>query len=91
MSNSEFIKTAMAAMSKLFSIDWNELDWSGLVASFDAENFDMSSLVNSLDLSGLDASGISDMFNMNGFDLTEFMNNFVVMFMENNFPEAINK
>ena len=91
LSNSEFIKTAMAAMSKLFSIDWNELDWSGLVASFDAENFDMSSLVNSLDLSGLDASGISDMFNMNGFDLTEFMNNFVVMFMENNFPEAINK
>ena len=85
---SEFINTAIAAMSKLFSIDFDNIDWSGLIVSFDADKFDMSSLINSLDLSGFDTSGILDNFNMNGFDLNEFMNGFVGMFMEKTVPEA---
>ena len=94
--DSEFIKTSISAMMKLFQIDWNEIDFSSMIASFDAENFDMSGLLNSLDLSslfetldlsGLENTGIFDRFDMNGFDLTEFMNGMIISFMQTTVPE----
>ena len=54
---------------KKSGIDLSDLDMSGLIASFDEENFDMTSLLGSLDLSELDISGIADMFNDLDLDL----------------------
>ena len=85
---SEFINTAAALIPKLFSIDLENLDLSGLISSFDADNFDISSLVNSLNLPE-DISSMLTMFDMNGVDLTEFLNNLMCMFMENSVPEVI--
>jgi hypothetical protein len=86
VTNSEFIMGAVNAVMKLVNIDWDSLDFSGLVASFDAENFDMSSLLGSLNLP-MDISGILEMFDANGFDWKEFMNNMLGMFMEETVAE----
>ena len=86
LCDSEFIKTAAGLIPKLFSIDLENLDWEGLIASFDADSFDISSLVNSLNLPE-DISSMLAMFDMNGVDLTEFLNNLICMFMEKSVPE----
>jgi hypothetical protein len=86
VTSSEFIRGAVNAIMELCNIDWDEIDFSGLVASFDAENFDMSGLLNSLNLP-MDVSGILEMFDANGFDWTEFMNNMLGMFMEDTVAE----
>ena len=87
LMNSEFIKSAIAAMLNIFSLDWNELDLSGLIVSFDVDELDISGLLTSLDVPGMDISGILDMFNENGFDLSEFLKELLGMFMENTVPE----
>ena len=84
--DSEFIQTAASAMTKLFNIDFESLDFDGLVASFDEDNFDMSGLIGSLNLPE-EFSGILEMFEMNGVDLTEFMSNMVGMFMNTTVEE----
>ena len=89
LSTSEFIMTADAALSKLLKMDFDNLDMSGLISSFDAENFDVSGLLESLDQSTLDVSGIFGNFDMNGFDLAEFMNNSIGMLIEKTFPKAV--
>ncbi|AMD17205.1 hypothetical protein TL18_03710 [Methanobrevibacter sp. YE315] len=88
LTNSDFINTAIAVISKAFSLDFDNFDMSGLIANFDSENFDMSGILNGLDLSSLGISGISDNFDMNGFDLTEVLNGLVSMFIDKTFPDA---
>ena len=89
LTNSEFIMTAVTATSKLFSIDFDELNWDGLISSFDAENFDISSLLESLNLGDFDMPGIFGNFDMNGFDLTEFLNSSLSLMITTTFPEAV--
>ena len=84
--DSDFIKTAAAAISKLFGMDFNDLDFDGLVAGFDEDNFDISGLMDSLNLPE-ELSGILEMFEMNGVDLTEFMNNLAITFMSTSVEE----
>ena len=64
-------------MSKLdFSdLDLNEVDMSGLVKSFDSDNFDLSGLLTSLDLSGEEISGIIEMFTNSGLDSENIFEN----------------
>ena len=62
LKNSEFVMTAMGAVAKLSTIDFANLDFSGLISGFDTENFDISSLLASLNLSDLDLSALIDMF-----------------------------
>ena len=89
LSTSEFIMTADAALSKLLKMDFDNLDMSGLISSFDAENFDVSGLLESLNISAVDVSGIFGNFDMNGFDLAEFLNNSISMLIEKTFPKAV--
>ena len=88
LTNSEFIMTAIGAISKLLSIDLDELDWEGLISSFDAENFDISGLLGSLNLGEMDIPSIFDNSNINGFDLTEFLNSSLSLMIATTFPEA---
>ena len=60
---------------KKSGLDLSELDFSGLIASFDEENFDITSLLSSLDLSELDISAIADMFNDLDLDLGKIFKN----------------
>ena len=87
LMNSDFIKSAVTAMLNLFSLDWNELDFSEMIVSFDVDELDISDLLTSLNIPGLDISGILDMFNENGIDLSEFLKGLLGMFMENTVPE----
>ena len=86
--NSEFIMSASGAVMKLFNINVDDLDFDGLIASFDAENFDISPLLESIELSGFDISEMLEMFDMNGFDLSQFLNQFISSFMENALLES---
>ena len=61
--------------SDLSGLDLSEFDFSGLIASFDEDNFDMTSLLGSLDLSDLDISGIVDMFDNLDLDLGKIFKN----------------
>ncbi len=83
----EFIMTADTAISKLLNIDFDNLDFDGLISSFDAENFDISSLLESLNLSNFDVSGIFGNFDMNGIDIGEFLNGSLSMLIEKTLPE----
>ena len=87
LRNSEFIMTAANALLKVGNINWDELDMSGLIVSFDVDEIDMSALLTSLDVPGLDIEGILSMFDMYGFDLSEFLNQFLGMFMQSAAPE----
>ena len=69
------LKTAFASMFELFNIDFNEVDMSGLVKSFDVDNFDMSGLLASLNLSDKDISAILEMFNNPEFDFASIFEN----------------
>ena len=89
LSKSEFIMTADGAISKLFEIDYDNLDFDGLISSFDAENFDISGLLESLNLSNFDIPGIFGNFDVNGFDITEFLNTSISLLIEKSFPKAI--
>ena len=62
LNDSKFDMTAFASMFELFNIDFNEVDMSGLVKSFDVDNFDISGLLASLNLSDLDISAILEIF-----------------------------
>ncbi|ADC45893.1 hypothetical protein mru_0041 [Methanobrevibacter ruminantium M1] len=86
--SSEFIMSASGAVMKLFNINVDDLDFDGLIASFDAENFDISPLLESIELSGFDISEMLEMFDMNGFDLSQFLNQFISSFMENALLES---
>lgn len=79
LGKSGFDMTTITAILKLFSIDLDDLDLSGLIVSFDADNFDASTLLDSLNLP-IDTSAMLDMFNKNGFDLAEFLNGLLAMF-----------
>ena len=90
LSTSEFIMTVDALISKLFKMDYDNLDFSELISSFDAENFDISGLLESLNLSNFDISGIFGNFDMNGFDIAEFLNKSLSMLIEKVLPESAN-
>jgi hypothetical protein len=75
LSNIDFDMTTVAAALKLFGIDLESLDLSGLINSFDFENFDISALLASLNLSDLDISGIAAMFNNLDVDLANIFEN----------------
>ncbi len=66
----------IATVLKLFGIDLSEVDLSGLIASFDEDNFDMSKLFDSLDLSALDISGMKELFNSFDLDFASIFENF---------------
>jgi hypothetical protein len=87
LSSSEFIMTADAAISKLLDMDYDNLNFDGIISSFDAENFDISGLLESLDLSNFDVSGIFGNFDMNGIDIAEFLNGSLSMLIEKSLPE----
>ncbi len=87
LTKSDLIKSAVSAIMNLFNLDWDELDFSGLIVKFDVDELDISELLTSLDIPGLDISAILDMFNENGIDLSEFLKELLSMFMENTFPE----
>ena len=87
LTKSDFIKSAVSAILNLFNLDWGEIDWSGLIVSFDVDEVDMHDLLTSLDVPGLDISAILDMLNENGFDLSEFLKQLLGVFMENTVPE----
>ena len=86
LRNSEFVMTVANALLKVCNINWDELDMSGLIVKFDVDELDMSALLTSLDLP-VDIEGILSMFEMYGFDLSEFLNQFLGMFMESAAPE----
>jgi hypothetical protein len=79
--------TADAAISKLLDMDYDNLNFDGIISSFDAENFDISGLLESLDLSNFDVSGIFGNFDMNGIDIAEFLNGSLSMLIEKSLPE----
>ena len=89
LSTSEFIMTGDAAISKLLDIDYDSLNFDGLISSFDAENFDISGLLESLNLSNFDVSGIFGNFDMSGIDIAEFLNGTLSMLIEKSFPKSI--
>ena len=89
LMNSDFIKSAIEAILNLFSLDWNELDLSGLIVSFDVDELDISGLLTSLNVPGVDIPSILDLLNDNGLDLTEFLKRLLSMFMEKTAPELI--
>ena len=66
----------IATVLKLFGIDLSEVDLSGLIASFEEDNFDMSKLFDSLDLSALDISGMKELFNSFDLDFASIFENF---------------
>ena len=86
LKNSDFIQSAMTAMLNLFSLDWNELDMSGLIVSFDVDELDIYELLTSLNVPGIDIQGILDMLNEKGIDLSEFLKEFLGVFMEKTVP-----
>jgi hypothetical protein len=75
ISNIELDMDTITTVLKVFGIDLSEIDLSGLIASFDAENFDMSTLLGSLDLSCVDISGIMDVFENSDLDLSGVFEN----------------
>ena len=88
LSKSEFIMTADGAISKLFKIDYDNLNFDGLITSFDAENFDISGILEGFNLSGFDISGIFGNFDMNGIDITEFLNTSISLLIEKTLLES---
>ncbi|PWB87987.1 SAP domain-containing protein [Methanobrevibacter thaueri] len=90
LSTSEFVMTVDAIISKLMDMDYDNLDFDGLISSFDAENFDISGLLESLNLSNFDISAIFGNFDMNGFDIAEILNSTLSMFLEKSIPESSN-
>ena len=66
----------IAVLFKLLGLDLDDIDFSGLIASFDAENFDMNSLLNSLNLSGVDFSAMADKFSNLNIDFEGIFENF---------------
>ena len=82
LTNSEFIMTAITAISKLSSTDFDNLDLKGLISSFDAENFDISSLLASLNLSDSGIVGIIDMFTNSDVDLDSIFKNCDFSFLD---------
>lgn len=87
LRNSEFVMTAANALLKVGNINWDELDMSGLIVSFDVDELDMSALLTSLDVAGFDIEAILSILDMYGFDLSEFLNQFLGMFMKTAAPE----
>ncbi|WP_296881535.1 SAP domain-containing protein [uncultured Methanobrevibacter sp.] len=87
LRNSEFVMTAANALLKVGYINWDELDMSGLIVSFDVDELDMSALLTSLDVAGFDIEVILSILDMYGFDLSEFLNQFLGMFMKTAAPE----
>ena len=87
LTKSELIKSAVSAIMNLFNLDWDELDFSGMIVKFDVDELDISELLTSLNIPGLDISAILDMFNENGIDLSEFLKELLGMFMDNTVPE----
>ena len=87
LRNSEFVMTAANALLKVGYINWDELDMSGLIVSFDVDELDMSALLTSLDVAGFDIEAILSILDMYGFDLSEFLNQFLGMFMKTAAPE----
>ena len=75
LTNIDLDMSTILSVLKVLGIDLSELDLSGLIASFDADNFDMSSLFSSIDFSGLDISGLKDMFNNFDLDLASVFEN----------------
>ncbi len=85
--NSDFIKSALSALLNLFSLDWDEIDMSGLIVSFDMDEQDISDLLTSLNVPGLDITGILDMLSEKGIDISGFLKELLDMFMENTVHE----
>ncbi len=75
LSNFEFDTDTITALLKSLGIDLSEVDLSGLIASFDEENFDISTLLESLDLSGIDIPAIMETFNNSDLDLGKIFEN----------------
>ena len=76
LNNADFDMETIMTMLKLFGLDLDGIDLSGLIASFDSDNFDLSALLASLNLSDLDISAISDMFtNMDDVDFAGIFEN----------------
>ena len=88
INNSEFIKSASSTMIKLFSLDFDDFDWSGLVVSYDLDELDISALLTSLNIPGVDISATLETFNSNGLDLVELINQMLRMFLEKPALEA---
>lgn len=88
INNSEFIKSASSTMIKLFSLDFDDFDWSGLVVSYDLDELDISALLTSLNIPGVDISATLETFNSNGLDLVELINQMLSMFLEKPALEA---
>ena len=82
INNSDLNMAIIPSMLKLFNMDLNNLDMSGLINSFDSDELDISALLTSLNIEGLDISGILDMLDRNGFDVTVFLNLLLSSFME---------
>ncbi|WP_296886233.1 hypothetical protein, partial [uncultured Methanobrevibacter sp.] len=76
LEDSGFNMDALSAMFKLFTIDFDKLDTSGLIVSFDVDNFDISGLLASLNLSDEDISAILQIFTNLDLDLESIFKNF---------------
>ena len=75
ISNSNIDTSTIIAMLKIFDLNLQDIDTSGLISSFDSENFDVSGLLASLNLSELDVSGILEMFNSSDAGLAAVFEN----------------
>ena len=74
--NSGFDMSNITSLLDMFSIDWNNLDMSGLIVGFDSDKFDISSLLSSLNLSNEDISSILEILNNPDLDLGSMFENF---------------
>ena len=74
--NSGFDMSNITSLLNMFSIDWNNLDMSGLIVGFDSDKFDISSLLSSLNLSNEDISSILEILNNPDLDLGSMFENF---------------
>ena len=63
------------SMLDLSAIDLSKLDVSGLIVSFDTDNFDLSGLLGSLNLSGDEIPAIMEMFNNSDLDFESMFKN----------------
>ncbi|MEE1149481.1 MAG: hypothetical protein UH242_00815, partial [Methanobrevibacter sp.] len=65
----------ITALLRLFGIELDDLDFDGLINSFDEENFDMSGLLASLNLSDSDIDAITSMFTESDIDFEAIFKN----------------
>jgi len=75
LNKSDVKMSTITALLTLFNFDLGKTDLSGLIASFNWDNFDISQLLAGLNISTEDISGILGIFNNSDLDLDSIFEN----------------